>query len=242
MLRWIIIGAVVLAVLGALGYFAIGGGPAARKQKSKCDGLKASLTDARNRGDANAVASLTSQLSICNQELASQGQNVDVQGGNLANCIATFSAITPSLSDLIATSRADWLKRMNIWGNILHFGSDAAACMANAGQAALTKDDLQKVHDATLSWGIKTRAIQNRLYQSSHGGEAGLDAYSGSPEPGGDDKAHAFMVSVVDPMWATLRAIDTKLSALDPSNAALTAELAALSAGTSAPANGIFGP
>lgn len=231
-----------MLALGAAWYFLAGGGPKIRGKRSQCDALKAELAAAQAKGDANAIAALTLQIAECEHGLSALGDaTADPMGTQLASCIHSFDLVNPSLSDIIATDRSDWLKRGNIWRNALHFATDAQTCLASIAGQATTKDDLTSLRETVRSWGVRMRAVQNRFYGASHGGESGLDAYSGSPEPGGDDKAHAWLIGVVDPMWHTLSVIDSKLSALDPSNAGLTAELAALAATPSPPANGIFG-
>lgn len=243
MFKWIAIGVVVLVAVGAAWYFLAGGGPAQRSARSRVNSLKAALADAQARGDANAIAQLQLQLRDAEGALSAAGDKAaDPTGTMLSNCVASFDLVNPQLSDIIATERSDWLKRGNIWRNALHFATDGQQCLSAIALQAEDKDTLTRLRGIVRDIGTRMRATQNRLYASSHGGEAGLDAYSGSPEPGGDDKAHAWLVSVVDPLWATLKNIDTKLSALDPSNAGLTTELAALAATPSAPANGVFGP
>lgn len=243
MLKWIVAIVVVVLAVGAAWYFMAGGGPALRKKRSQCDTLKASLAEAQAKGDANAIAQLQLQIADCDKSLSALGdETADPIGTQIANCVHSFDLVNPSLSDIIATDRSDWLKRGNIWRNALHFATDAQACLASAAAQTTDKAGLERLRTVVRDWGTRMRATQNRLYASSHGGESGLDAYSGSPEPGGDDKAHAWKIGVVDPMWATLRNIDHALSALDPSNAGLTAELSALTASDSPPANGVFGP
>lgn len=243
MLKWIAIGVVILAVAFGVWYFVAGGGPAQRNKRSQCDSLKAALTAAQARNDANAIAQLQLQIAQCDKELAGLGdKNADPIGTQLSNCQASFDLINPQLSDIIATDRSDWLKRGNIWRNALHFATDGVTCLSTVAAQTEDKDGLARLRTIVRDIGVRMRATQNRLYASSHGGESGLDAYSGSPEPGGDDKAHAWLVSVTDPLWSLLKTIDTKLSALDASNPGLTAELSALSASASPPANGVFGP
>lgn len=243
MFRWVAIGLVVVLAIGAAWYFLAGGGPKIRSKRTQCAGLRADLAAAQARGDANAVASLTLQIAECDKSLSALGDTgVDPFGNQLSTCVASFDLINASLSDIVSTDRSDWLKRGNIWRNALHFATDAVSCLASLAGQATTKEDLATLRTSVLAWGKRMRATQNRLYASSHGGESGLDAYSGSPEPGGDDKSHAWKIGVVDPMWAMLKTIDTKLTPLDPANAALTAELAAIAATDSPPANGVFGP
>lgn len=240
--KWVAISVAVLAV-GAAWYFLAGGGPKLRSKKTECAGLKVALAAAQAKGDANAVAALQRQIEACDKSLVALGdETADPAGTALANCVASFDLVNPSLSDIIATDRSDWLKRGNIWRNALHFATDAVSCLGSAAQQAESAADLAKLRAEIRTWGVRMRAVQNRLYASSHGGESGLDAYSGSPEPGGDDKAHAWKVSVVDPMWTLLGRVDNRLTPLDPSNAALTAELAAVASSDSPPANGVFGP
>lgn len=224
-LRPLIIVLVVVAVLFAGWYFFAGGGPALRGQRARCNELKTQLAAAMARNDANAIASIQGQLARCIETQQALGdESADPFGSALADCVASFDLINPQLSDIIATDRVDWVKRGNVWRNALHFATDAQQCLAGLARRAVTKNDLSKLRDAVLRYGrdmVKTRI---RLYDSSHGGEAGLDAYSGSPEPGGDDKAHAWLSSVVNPLWRTLRVIDDKLGPLDPGNAGLRAE------------------
>lgn len=242
-LKWVVVGVVVLAAIGAAWYFLAGGGPKQRNKRTQCENLKSALAAAQAKGDANAVAQLQIQISTCETTLSALGDtSADPLGDQVSNCLASFALINPSLSDIIATDRSDWLKRGNIWRNALHYATDAQACLASAAQQTTTKDGLARLRTIVREQGTKMRAIQNRLYQSSHGGESGLDAYSGSPEPGGDDKAHAWLVSVVTPMWATLANIDNRLAPLDASNADLTAELSKLAATSDPPANSVFGP
>lgn len=225
-LRWLIIGLVIFAAIFAAWYFFAGGGPALRNQRAQCNELKTALAAAQARNDANAIANIQRQLAKCVETQRALGdESADPFGSALADCVASFDLINPQLSDIIATDRADWLKRGNIWRNALHFATDAQQCLAGLAADAVTKDDLSRLRDAVLRYGRAMVQTRIRLYDASHGGESGLDAYSGSPEPGGDDKAHAWLSGVVNPLWTTIRNIDIKLAPLDPSNTALRAEL-----------------
>lgn len=230
-LRWLIIGLVILALIFGAWYFFAGGGPALRGQRATCNELRTQLAAAQARNDANAIATLQRQLALCVEKQQALGdESADPFGSALADCVSTFDLINPQLSDIIATDRADWLKRGNIWRNALHFATDAQQCLAGLAADATTKEDLTRLRDAVLRYGRAMVQTRIRLYDASHGGEAGLDAYSGSPEPGGDDKAKAWLAGVVNPLWTTLRNIDVKLVPLDPSNRALRTELDILTA------------
>jgi len=240
--KWIIGGVVVFAAIGAAWYFLAGGGPAVRANTSHLATLKSQLVDATNRRDANAIASLTQQIAAAESQQAALGAGAPLTAeSQIATCVSGFSLIAPTLSDILATDRSDWAPRMGKWHNILHAASDGMACMDAIASSATSEADLRALRTAYLKWGKWFRALQNRLYQSSHGGESGLDAYSGSLEPGGDDKANQLKVTIVDPMWHTLQSIDTRLSALAPADGVVTAELSAIAATASPPANGVFG-
>ena len=225
-LRWLVIGLVILALVFGAWYFFAGGGPALRGQRTRCNELKTALAAAQVRGDANAIASLQRQLESCVVTQRALGdESADPFGSALSDCVASFDLINPVLSDIIAQDSADWLKRGNIWRNALHFATDAQQCLARLAREATSRDELARLRTEVLKYGRAMVQTRIRLYDASHGGESGLDAYSGSPEPGGDDKAKAWLSGVVNPLWTTLRNIDTKLAPLDPGNNAIRAEL-----------------
>lgn len=233
---------VLVAAIGIGVYY--GGGFSARSAlKTRCDALQAQIAAAQHSGaDANALASLQAQLQTCLASAEQAGLNVNAAADSLAACRSNLTTIQASVSDLKATTTGDWLKRTNIWNNVIHIGSDMVNCMQNVADQATTKDDLTTIHAALLDMGTKLRKLQNDAYASSHGTNNSLDAYPGSPEPGGDDKAASLKHNVVDPLWGLLAHVDSRLHDLDMGNTQISSELTVLGANNSPPANSLFGP
>lgn len=234
---------VVVVVVLAVGVYYGGGFAERRALRSRCDALKAQIAAAQRSGaDANAIAAMQAQLQSCLAQAEQQGANVNVALDSLAACRQNLITIQASVSELKATVTGDWLKRQNIWNNVIHVGTGMVDCMTGVAEQATSLNDLKAIRTALLDMGTKMRKLQNDAYYSSHGVNNSLDAYPGSPEPGGDDKAATLKRNVVDPLWSLLSHVDARIHDLDMGDATIARELSVLGGSTSPPANSLFGP
>lgn len=233
---------VLVLVLVGIGVYYGGGFASRRALTARCDALKAQIASAQRSGaDANALAALQAQLQTCLASAEQQGANVNVALDSLAACRQNLTTIAASVSELKATTTGDWVKRQNIWNNVIHVATGMVDCLTSVAQQATSIADLKAIRTAVLAAGVQLRKLQNDAYASSHGVNNSLDAYPGSPEPGGDDKAAGLKRNVVDPLWSLLAHTDSRIHDLDMSDASIAAELTTLGASTSAPANSLFG-